>query len=201
MEKQIIGGFFHILLLTFMAFIYFCCGMGILLAGREMNFGGFFIWILVLIIVMGFLTWLFTKIDEVLSTKQTYVYWGFNFLFSLLLFILGMRRNLSFENQSFLGAFVWHFTLMSFMIPQLDETDYYLNAELTIYDDRITFSSWISKSYTGHCIAKIGIQAIIAAIVAAVYTYCNINILWLVFLIQGGISLVLCIINIKYRFF
>ncbi len=207
MGKQIIGGIFHVLLLSIIGFVYFAAGIGMLSILNETdifnigNMGSLVIWIFAVIIEMGVLTWIFSNIQHYLSGKQGYVYWGFTFAFSLILLILGLQKKLIAEDKVFMGAFIYHFTLISFLIPKMDGTTYYLHRELVIYEDSITFRAWISKSYTPGCILKLLVETIVAVIIAAIYTYWNVNFLWVVFLIEGGMGLVYCFADIKCRFF
>ena len=160
-----------------------------------------FVALFTFIIVLGLLTWLFSKLLAFICYNNSFIYWAFCLGIAIYSLVLGLNSSLS-EPDPFSGAFAQHFILLFFLIPQLDgTTDYYLNREVTYDGYNASYREWVSESYTPGWVSKVITQAIVAAIAALIYSDVGGGEeMWFVFVVEGGWAGYFTFLNFKYTF-
>ena len=200
MEKFIVKSIFALLGLFAIYFIYSATIAAI--GGIFDENSDIFNSLLAFIIALGLLTWLFSKLLAYICYNNSFIYWAFTFGLAIYILVLGLDGNLTGPN-AFSGCFTHHFILLFFLIPKLDgTTDYYLNREATYDGYSVHYREWVSESYTPGWVSKVIAQAILAAIAAAIYSETgDLSAMWFVFVVEGGFSGYLALVNFKYTFF
>lgn len=199
MGRYIAKSIYAVLGLLVIYFIYSAAISGI---GSFFEDGDILSAIIPFIIVLGLLTWLFSKFLAYICYNNSFVYWAFCLCLAIYLLILGVNGRMD-EPDPFSGAFSQHFILLFFLIPQLDgTTDYYLNREVSYDGYNASYREWVSEGYTPGWVSKVIGQTIIAAIVAFLYMEKGgHDAMWLVFIAEGGWAGYFAICNFKYTFF
>lgn len=162
-----------------------------------------FVSLLTFIIVLGLLTWIFSKLLAFICYNNSFIYWAFALGIAIYTLVLGLNKGLD-NPDSFSGSFAQHFVLIFFLIPQLDgSTDYYLNREVSYDGYNASYREWVSESYTPGWVSKVIAQAIIAAIAAFAYSGGGdpTESMWFVFIVEGGWAAYFTFLNFKYTFF
>ena len=207
MAGHIVKSVLFSLILALLAFIVLSFSSAICAALTE----NMTLIIILPLLLLAFI-WLTTKALSAIATRMSFLYWIFCFLFTLLVFILALTKNirLNFGTSRVVGEekppigwndyLPWHLSLMMFLIPELDGYwTTYLNTEITIngYGDVINSVSWISREYTSGTFIKLVAGAIIASIASVLSATAGTIGIWITFLVEGIYCLALAVINFK----
>ena len=188
--------------LLFLLVIYFIYSAIISALGSFFDDGDLLGALIPFIIVLGLLTWLFSKLLAYVCYNNSFVYWLFCLGLSAYLLYIALNGKMN-EPDPFSGAFAQHFVLIFFLIPKFDgTTECYLNREVKYDGYNTSYREWVSESYTPGWVSKVIAQVIIAAIAALAYTGEGVEeAMWFVFAVEGGVAGYLTLINFKYTFF
>lgn len=199
MGRYITKSIFAVMGLFIIYFIYTAAISGL---GSFFEDGDFLNALIPFIIVLGLLTWLFSKLLAYICYNNSFVYWAFCLGLAIYLVVLGVNGEFT-KPDDFSAAFSQHFILLFFLIPQLDgTTDYYVNREINYDGYNASYREWVSESYTPGWVSKVIAQTIVAAIVGFLYIENGgHDAMWVVFAVEGGWAGYLTIVNFKYTFF
>ena len=200
MAKYWVKSFFTILLLLLILGIYFGFTYGV--AFTTLSNGNIIVGILFVLLIMGLLTFILSKILNFISYRNGFIYWLFAFIYSIIILIMSLNHYLNIDGHPFIGSLTYHMSITFFLIPELNgRWDSYLNKETKFIGDKVvSYREWVSDEYTPGWWQKFIAQLIFSVIAALVYTYGNNTLIWIIFAVEGLWSGSFLLTNFKYKF-
>ncbi len=170
------------------------------------NFGAMSTVLIFAPLMIGLCTWIINKFLGFICIRNPVAYWGFTLGCVIVSFVMALNGTLFllFPNVSApFAIFSVEMIITFFLIPQLaGVTNTYNVQEIRFYDGcKITYREWKEESYTPGWWIKLITQIIISVVIALIYNLAPNVMTWVIFLVQGGFTAVLFVLNIKNYFF